>query len=400
MLRIEELPSLKNIADVILKEGRAGQLILFSFPTEDVWEKWQEFFLESLRIRLNERGEEPFWDVFSADNNSLTPEHDIAEFLGLPPSSGQMGILTACGSDPPLIIELLCDGSISPKWQSFIKETARFFRVYDSSFTSRLICLFLISPGIFPPEQANAGMRCYAFWNPLHWEEIRLIASDLVNEKENVLSRAWQISTYAGAANADPAVIAILSKNIPRSLDEVSDNIRSIRKEKKRVLGNVKIDEKRFFDEKQWDIPTGMREDWLEGALWGYTLDRSTVIPWDYVADKDFNRMLKRTIWREQVAGLYPLLMEITSLTSKIITRAKGSQWESLLQAGDNDMSITEPGAIISIFKDNVNLGQLPERISRLLYQLRFVRNKLAHLEPIDLKDVQKIWSLFIKITK
>ncbi len=399
MVKIEELPSLKSVADVIITESRAGQVIIFSFPTAEVWGRWRHFFLESLRNRLVELGEEPFWDVLIAVNDSSSPQKDIADFLGISSPLDQAAILNAGVNDPPLIIELSCDGSIGVAWQRFIKDTGRFFRVYDSCGSSRVICIFLIAPDEIPPIQVDVGLRCYAFWNPLRWEEVRMIVAASLSKEENVLVRAWQICTYAGAANADPKVIDGLARSSPGSLAEIKSVIVTGREQlRSPIVDNHYVGH--FFAEKQWDVPVGMTKAWLLGALWGYTLDRGALIPWDQVADSDLDQVISRTIWREQVAGLYPLLMEITVFTSEIITIIRGPHWQKYLVSSEIDRAATEPGSIITIFRENRELRKLPEKIYKLLLQLRAVRNKLAHLDPVELNDVQKIWSLFNHVSK
>lgn len=397
MLNVEDLPSLKNIAEVILSEGSSGQLIIFCIPTEDVWMKWKDFVLNALKNRLNERGESQFWDTLAADNNSSSPQKDIAEFLGFGIDADLNEILASYGSESPLIIELLCGEKLKKPWQNFINNTARFFRVSDSYNAHRLICIFLISPSFYPPVQINAGIRCYGFWNPLRWEELRLLVADNFSEKENVMSRAWRIGTYTGAANSDPDLINRLSRNSPRSLSDVKKEVLICRVQADRSGNGSSIDN-RFFEERRWDIPSGLTEKWLAGSILGSTLDRGGIIPWQHISDNDFDNVFARTIWREQVTGLYPLLMEITYFTSEIVSRVMGEKWKTYLDSGDNAGSETEPAVILEIFKKH-RLGSFPNRIHRLLHQLRIVRNKLAHLEPVDFKDVNQIWTLFDQVS-
>jgi hypothetical protein len=397
MINIEELPSLKNIAEVILSEGGSGQLIIFCIPTEDVWTKWKSILLNALKNRLNERGENEFWDTLAADNNSSSPQKDIAEFLGFDINSDLNEILTSYGSESPLIIELLCGEKLERPWENFITNVARFFRVSDPYNTHRLICIFLISPSLYPPIRINAGIRCYGFWNPIRFEETRLLIAENFSEKENVMSLAWRISTYAGAANFDPDLINRLSRNSPRSLSDVRAEVLKCRVQANK-LGNGSTIENRFFEEKRWDIPSGLIGKWLNGSLLGSTLDRGNIIPWQHISDHDFEKVFTRTIWREQVAGLYPLLMEITSFTSEIVSKVMGEKWKNYLDSGGNTESETEPGTILDTFKNN-RLGFLPNKIQKLLKQLRIVRNRLAHLEPVDFSDVKQIWILFDKIS-
>jgi len=397
MLNIEDLPSLKNIAEVILSEGSSGQLIIFCIPTENIWSKWKEYLLNALKARLNERGQKQFWETHAADRNSSDPQQNIAEFSGLTNDACLDEIFTSYGSESPIIIELLCRGRIKDPWKKFIDNTARHFRISDSRNANRIICIFLVSPSSYPPIKIDAGVRCYGFWNPLRWEETRLLVTDNFSDKENVMSRAWRVSTYTGAANSDPELITQLSINSPRSLSDVKKEVLSFRKKNDAPTTTEMVN--RFHDEKRWNIPAGLTPKWLSGEIIGSTLDRGALIPWQKISEHDFDNVFSRTIWREQVAGLFPLLMEITYFTSEIITRIMGKKWRNYLKSEDSMLAETEPGVILSIFKENkMDLGCLPNRTNKLLHQLRVVRNKLAHLEPVDLRDVNQIWTLFEKI--
>jgi len=397
MLKVEDLPSLKNIAKVIISEGSFGQLIIFCIPTKNIWRTWKEFLKTALNNRLNEKNQKQIWSIHTADRNSNTPKEDLAEFLGLGKYASLNEILASSGNDSPIAIELLCAGNLKKPWQNFINKIGRFFRVSDSYNINRVVCMFVIAPPLYPPIQIDAGIRCYGFWNPLRWEELRLIIADNFSGKENVMSRAWRISTFTGAANSDPKLINLLSRNSPRSLSDVKKAVLSIRANNNETNNNANI-ENRFHDEKRWDIPSGLTKKWLSGDIIGNTLDRGSIIPWQNISDSNFDNIFSRTVWREQVAGLYPLLMEITYFTSEIITKTKGKKWKNYFNSDDNIGSETEPGVILAIFKEN-DLGLLPDKIFKLLRQLRFVRNKLAHLKPVDFKDVNQIWILFNKIT-
>jgi hypothetical protein len=395
MLNIEDLPSLKNIAKMILSEGSAGQLIIFCIPTENIWIEWKELLITALNNRLNEKNQKQIWGLHTADRNSNTPKEDLANFLSLGNYAGLDEILASSGTDSPIAIELLCKGNLKKPWQDFINKVARFFRISDSFNTNRVICIFAISPSLYPPIQVDAGMRCYGFWNPLRWEELRLIVADSFSENENVMSRAWRISTFTGAANSDPNLVNLLSRKSPRSLSDVKKEILSSRKDNDHIDNNASIENK-FYEEKNWDVPSGLTKKWLSGDIIGSTLDRGSVIPWQNISYDNFDNIFSRIVWREQVAGLYPLLMEITYFTSEIITKIKGEKWKIYLNSDDNIGSETEPGVILSIFEEH-NLGRLPDKIFKLLHKLRIVRNKLAHLKPVDLKDVNQIWNLFDK---
>ena len=400
MLKVETLPSLRNIAEVILSEGSSGQIILFCVPSENTWEKWKEYLLNAFNISLSENGKEQIWETLSGDTHSVNPQKDIAEFLELDRQADLNEILASYGDTPPIIVELLCNNEIQQNWNNFINEVARFLRVNDTYDTKRSICIFFISPPKLPPVKLDAGIRCYSFWNPLRWEEMRLLVQDsIINE--NAMNRAWRVSTYTGSANSDPELISTLIENSPNSLSELKDMVSEIRKKDKNFV-SYQSSINRFHDEKNWDVPVGLVGEWLNNGLQGSTLDRGAVIPWGNITDEDFEIAFDKAVWREQVAGIFPLLMEITFFTSEIISKIKGKTWQKYIQSSpENGVSETEPGAILNIFHENkTKLGPLPDKIYKLLQELRITRNKLAHIEPVDFRDVNQIWTLFEQISK
>ena len=400
MLKIENLPSLKNIADVILSEGSSGQIILFCIPSHGVWEKWKENLLNALNNSLIEKGHRQVWDILTANTSSNNPQKDVAEFLDLEDDAELSDILASFGDESPIIIELLCAGELHQSWYSFINNVARFFRVEGASYVNRVICIFFINPPKLPPVKSDAGIRCYSFWNPLRWEEIRLVIQSSVSS-ENAMSRAWRVSTYTGISNSDPELISKLVEEAPSSLSEIKDIVkrdRSNARKKSSFKGSVN----RFHEERSWDVPSGLTVEWLQNRLLGSTLDRGAIIPWHNIAESDLDSIFDRAIWREQLAGIFPLLMEITFFTSEIISKIKGKGWKKqILTQNDNGSPDTEPGTILNIFHEKQNeFGKLPKKIYSLLQELRIARNKLAHLEPVDFKDVNQIWSLFEQISK
>nr|WP_321402068.1 hypothetical protein [uncultured Desulfobacter sp.] len=396
MLNVSSLPSLKNIAETILTEGDAGQIILFCIPSIVIWSKWKEYLITALNSKLTEMGRSQIWENHIADAESSNPMKDIAQYIGIDQHAGPEEILTY-GNESPIIIELFCEGSLPNAWQNFITTLARFLRISDSQNSNRVVCLFIISPPSYPPIKIDTCIRCYGFWNPLRWEELRLLVVNNFTDKENVMSKAWRTSTYTGASNSDPDIITELSRKGPRSLHEVKKAVLYYQTHTKLHNDNVSI-ENRFHEELSWDIPPGLTKKWLSGNILGTTLDRGNIIPWQNISVENFEEVFAKAVWREQVAGIYPLLMEITYFASEKISQVKGECWKKYLTTNDGLASETEPGVILSIFRKN-SLGTIPVRIFNLLKQVKSVRNKLAHLEPVDYQEVNRIWRLFDQIS-
>ncbi|WP_319548507.1 hypothetical protein [Desulfogranum marinum] len=393
MLTIGSLPSLRGIAEELVLGDTSGQLILFSFPSKQVWLKWQEYFIAAMDACLGENGRGALYDgIISMDPSSENPQNDLAEKLAFDdPRFDEL--LASYGNDPPIVLELDCDGRLDQAWQSFLSDTAKYYKTNDSAYSKRSICLFLISPPQIQPIEAAPGVRCFAFWNPLQWEEIRLLIGANIDQSDNAISKAWIVSTYAGAANLDPEVIGKLLQREPRSLRDVREIVSTYCdgcKNEKEVSKNFSS----LTEEKRWDVPQELSTPWLQGKLHGHTFNRGDNIPWEKCCESFKKTTLDRAVWREQVAGIFPLLMEITAISSEKITQIKGEKWK------EECLDTTEPGKILDVFHERNLIGRLPKKLYDLLQNLRISRNKLAHLEPVDFRDVSQIWSLFEQISK
>jgi hypothetical protein len=371
----------------------SGQLILFSFPSQQIWLKWQKYFIAAMDACLGENGRGALYDgIISMDPDSDNPINDLAEKL----ASDDLRfdeLLASYGNDPPIVLELNCEGKLNPFWLRFLSDTAKYYKTHDSAYSKRSICLFLISPPQIQPIDGAPGVHCFAFWNPLQWEETRILIDSNIDQSDNAISKAWIVSTYSGAGNLDPEIIDKLIQQEPRSLwedREIVNNYCDERNSEKEVSKNFSS----LIEEKRWDVPQELSIPWLQGKLHGHTLNRGDNIPWEKCCESFKNTTLDRAVWREQVAGIFPLLMEITAISSDVITHIKGKKWKN------SCLDTTEPGKILDVFHESSSLGKLPKKLYELLQHLRISRNKLAHLEPVDFRDVSQIWSLFEKISK
>ena len=400
MLTIGSLPSLRSIAATIVSGDESGQLVLFSFPSREIWVKWKDSFLEAMDACLSERGRGVLYDgIITMDPDSSNPLNDLAEKLAVDmPLLNE--ILVSYSGEPPIVLELDCKGRITDQWQSFLTDLARYYRTHESVYSKRSICLFLSSPHQLPPIETAPGVRCFSFWNPLQWEEVRLYFDKKIGQVDNPIVKSWLVSTYTGAANSDPDIIAELLQSEPRTLRDVRT---LVKRYCDRFQHNKEVTQQvsSFIAEKKWEVPLGASAPWLNCQLYGHSLTRGGHVPWEMCSSTFLRSTLDRAIWRELVAGLYPLLMEITAITSEIITQQKGREWRELMPAQDDETSFdTEPGEILNIFYQNKSLGMLPQKIYQLLQQLRLTRNRLAHLEPVDYSDVNQVWSLFDRVAR
>lgn len=62
--------------------------------------------------------------------------------------------------------------------------------------------------------------------------------------------------------------------------------------------------------------------------------NRGGNIPWEKCCESFKNTTLDRAVWREQVAGIFPLLMEVTAISSRssLKKRVKSGKIHALIQ--------------------------------------------------------------------
>ena len=112
---------------------------------------------------------------------------------------------------------------------------------------------------------------------------------------------------------------------------------------------------------------------------------------------------LRRSIWKEQSTGLLPLIIEITYRTNRALDNAVEGDWRSRFArsyaCSIDESYFREPADIIDFARGPSGFW-VPDTILKLLYELRSVRNNLAHLVPIELTSLNRIWDMHVRSQK
>ena len=105
------------------------------------------------------------------------------------------------------------------------------------------------------------------------------------------------------------------------------------------------------------------------------------------------DRYVRAAIWREQLSGLFPVVVELGFSVASLITSVVGRDWlrevpaERRISGGDIRL---EPREVMEIFATG-RYRRLPRSIWSLLKLLRTTRNDLAHMSPIELQRMRQI---------
>ena len=396
MLVPSGLPGVRGLASEVLAELREGSLVAVSFPKGEAGERWLGWFLEAFRGRIRESGEPTPVELPPFGSSLADPFSEIAAADGM----GQIGnlecLLEYFPDDGALVLVVECEGGLGTGWKAFFNSVRRAFRS-TGHVRLRPVLALIIGSDEYPPIEIDVGSRVFALWNMLRWEEIRLLALDALPHEENSLVRAWRTATYAGAANGDPELLLRLCRESPDRLDQVIERALP----DSNGIGGLDLTTGSIPD-LRWSVPPGCVEPWSAGELIGYTIDRGTLRTVAGMARKTADRYVRAAIWREQLSGLFPVVVELGFSISPAITSVMGGDWlreiPAVRKISDDDVRL-EPKEVMDIF-DTGRHRKLPTSIWNLLKLLRWTRNDLAHMTPIELQRMRQIWQGYDVVCK
>ena len=286
-----------------------------------------------------------------------------------------------------LVLVVECEPSLGAEWKRLFDSVRRAFRGAGSRRLRPVLAL-IVGSDEYPPIANDVGSRVFALWNMLRWEELRLLAVDVLPEDENALVRAWRTATYAGAANGDPEMLLRLCRECPDKLYQVIDFALSDANSRDELTFNLGP-----IPDQRWHVPPGCLGPWSVGELIGHTVDRGTLRAVAGMARGNADRYVRAAIWREQLSGLFPVVVELGFSVASMITSAVGRAWLREVPAermiSDGDIRL-EPKEVMDIFTTG-RYRRLPTSIWSFLNLLRTTRNDLAHMSPIELQRMRQI---------
>ena len=387
MLVPSGLPGVRGLVSEVLAELWEGSLVAVSVPAGETGRRWLDWFREALRNRTREAGEALPIELppFSASLDD--PFSEIAAADGVGQVSNLEDLLEYYPDDGPLILVVECEAGLGTNWKAFFDSVRRAFRSADHRRLRPVLAL-IVGSDEYPPIDNDVGSRVFALWNMLRWEEVRLLALDVLPQDENAFVRAWRTATYAGAANGDPELLLRLCRECPDRLDQVIEAALPDTD----GIDELKIDMS-IIPDQRWNVPSGCVGSWSAGELIGYTIDRGMLWAVTGMTRTTADPYVRAAIWREQLSGLFPVVVELGFGVAPAITSAMGSDWLREVPANrkisDGDVQL-EPKEVMDIFATG-RYRRLPTSIWSFLNLLRRTRNDLAHMSPIELQRMRQI---------
>ena len=285
--------------------------------------------------------------------------------------------------DAICIVTVQCSSDISFEWKKLLSEFARIYRIAGLDLRQRPFLVNLIGCSEYPPVRLTVGIRTRALWNVVRWEEVRLFTESRLSTSEHALVRAWRIAVYSASSNGDLDVILELCKEVPNSL---SDAIECGLDASQCGSSSSETLEVPFVPDQRWNVPAAVVSSWATGMVTGSSLERGTNFNLKYVARSQARVYLHHAIWREQVSGLLPIVMEIGVLTNEAVRREIGDGWLADEPQGTNGLKgqiFLEPSEVIDRLT-RFSSRRVSRILSDTLKLLRRTRNDIAHMRPVD----------------
>ena len=387
MLVPSGLPGVRGLVSEVLAELREGSLVAVSVPAGGTGARWLGWFREAFRERTRECGEPAPIELPPLPGSLLDPFSAIAAADGVGRVRNLGDLLEYFPDEGVLALVVECEPSLGTEWKRFLDSVRRAFRGAGSR-RLRSVLVLIVGSDEYPPIANDVGSRVFALWNMLRWEELRLLAVDVLPQEENALVRAWRTATYAGAANGDPEMLLRLCRESPDRLHQVIDVALS----GDNSCGEPELDVGSVPDQR-WHVPPACVGPWSVGELIGHTIDRGTLRAVAGMESETADRYVRAAIWREQLSGLFPAVVELGFSVASMITSVVGPNWLKEVPAerriSDGDIRL-EPREVMEIFTTG-HYRRLPTSIWSLLKLLRTTRNDLAHMSPIELQRMRQI---------
>ena len=388
MLVPSSLPGVRGLVSEVLAELREGSLVAVGVPSGGTGARWLGWFREALRERTRECGEPAPIELAPFPGSLPDPFSEIAAADGVEQVRNLEDLLEYFPDEGALVLVVECEPILGAEWKRFFDSVRRAFRSAGSRRLRPMLAV-IVGSDEYPPIANDVGSRAFALWNMLRWEELRLLAVDVLPQDENALIRAWRTATYAGAANGDPEMLLHLCRECPDRLHEVIDVALSDANSR----GDSTLD-LGPLPEQRWHVPPTCLGAWSAGELIGHTVDRGTIRAVTGMVSEAADRYVRAAIWREQLSGLFPVVVELGFGVASLISSVVGRDWLRDVPAerriSDGDVRL-EPKEVMDIFATGRYRG-LPASIWSLLTLLRRTRNDLAHMSPIELQQMRRIW--------
>ena len=394
-----DLPSIKRFAVSLWETLEKGELVIISSPESCHSEIWLRIVLDAFNNVVHQMGDPVPKRLATLRGDCLEPTPILASALKLSETSNVPELMKCFGREPICILTVDCTEGLSPGWRTLFSKIGHTYRTVGTEVRQRPVLAILVGCTKFPPIEPTVGIRVKTLWNAVRWEELRLLVESLLASNENALARAWRIAVYSASSNSNPDVATLLCKEMPSSLSEAIECSLD-------ALGcgtNTSFEMVApFVADQRWNVPPAVIQQWTAGQITGISLERGTNFNLQHLTREKARSYLHSAIWREQISGLLPIVMEMGFSVNQALTHVIGNHWlNSLSQEvyGPGGQVYLEPGEVIDRMKE-YSVRQVPRTLWDMLKLLRKTRNDLAHMRPVDYVCVRDLWQGYDSIRR
>lgn len=329
MLRARDLPSILQFANELSSAFDEQELVVLGCPRHSMWHPWVEAILDALDELSRRRDAFESVRLPQINGNADNPRAEWAKALAQPEHLSVQELLQTFGPHIVMVLTVSCSEGISDSWKALLMHVARVYRTQAKGCGPVLALLTECQE--FPPIDPGVGIRVRALWNVVRWEEVRMLVDSMLPSNENALVRSWRVAVYSAASCSDPSAMALLCRVMPNSLTETANTV--LKATGSRAMENA-IPGNLFVPDQRWEVPPAVVSDWGHGLVGGVTLERGTSLNISSLKEQDARNYIFTAIWREQVAGLLTVIMEMGFSIAQAVTNVAGEQWLGELPNG------------------------------------------------------------------
>ena len=313
MLQAYHLPSIRRFASDIWEVLEQRELVVISSPRAHSYTLWCSAIVAALEDVAREKYDPKPIILSPLSGDETRPLSALSVALELPSEADIMELLECFGRSPICVITIVCIGSLSQGWKRLFSDISRNYRA-SQEMRQRPVLAIVVGCNDYPPIDADIGIRVRALWNVIRWEETRLLIESRLRSNENSFLRAWRIAVYCATSNADIDVVSRLCTESPNSLaDAIECSLDAL----ECGCGQNASIEIPFLPDQRWSVPAAVVSSWISGRILGSSLERGTSLSVKHISPQQAQVYLYHAVWREQVSGLLPIVMEMGMLANQ-----------------------------------------------------------------------------------
>ena len=386
----------------------SANLVVLQVPRYSRVESWCEGVAKDISSRLRVGALNAAPVIEKLDPLAADPKEIILGVLGSPNSSSFSDAIEDFGVDRvPVFVSLDFNQDPSPQWCQVFESLAKAYSNLGNPDIGRPLLVFSFGVDFRDALRGDTGIKIVDYWNIYPPNDLRSLVHRLLPTKQwSYFEHIWRASAYTALANGDRDLLERVCINQPNDLEELANFIcaehQSLRNDQARKNRETEIDSFlitpliEYTDTEK--VPNKLRADWQTGRIIGLTTTGEPQYSWYHLvgslSDRGLRTHLRFLVWQEQLVSIFPLLIRMSGRIAQHIAITYGQKWSELLPSNHKDaINTVEPSVILDTFANNKRtLASLPSPINDILHSLRKLRNKLAHTEALEKREINELW--------